>query len=221
MPQPLTIILVEKGGELKTLSIKDYKEDELFKKCGFKKADDFSKQVSWASKIDGQKYAISMYGKSEGKANMENKYDFPPPVDNKLYFGCCALVAQSSDDLNKKSFTNLSLELWNKIYEKLFGGFEDLTVAKTEDDDDLEEDELDIVPKSKKTKSGGYLKDGFVVDDDGDADGDDDDISGSSDDSDDDEDTNDVNTNDNTGDDGLILEDIGSELSEEDYDYSE
>ena len=44
MPQPLTIILVEKGGELKTLSIKDYKEDELFKKCGFKKADDFSKQ---------------------------------------------------------------------------------------------------------------------------------------------------------------------------------
>ena len=220
MPQPLTIILVEKTGELKTLSIKDYKEDELFKKCGFKKADDFSKQVSWASKIDGQKYAISMYGKSEGKANMENKYDFPPPVDNKLYFGCCALVAQSSDDLNKKSFTNLSLDLWNKIYDKLFGGFEDLTVAKTEDDDDLEEDELDTVPKSKKTKSGGYLKDGFVVDDDENGDGDEDDISGSSDESDDDDDTNDVAA-DTTADDGLILEDIGSELSEEDYDYSE
>lgn len=216
---PLTIILVEKTGELKTLSIKDYKEDELFKKCGFKKADDFSKQVSWASKIDGQKYAISMYGKSEGKANMENKYDFPPPVDNKLYFGCCALVAQSSDDLNKKSFTNLSLDLWNKIYEKLFGGFEDLTVTKTEEDDDLEEDELDVVPKSKKTKSGGYLKDGFVVDDDENGDGDDDDMSGSSDDSDDDDDTNDVAAD--TADDGLILEDIGSELSEEDYDYSE
>jgi len=220
MPQPLTIILVEKTGELKTLSIKDYKEDELFKKCGFKKADDFSKQSSWAAKIDGQKYAISMYGKSEGKANMENKYDFPPPVDNKLYFGCCALVAQSSDDLNKKLLTNLSLELWNKIYDKLFGGFEDLTVAKTEEDDDLEEDELDPVPKSKKTKSGGYLKDGFVVDDDENGDGDDDDISGSSDDSDeDDDDTNDVAAD--TADDGLILEDIGSELSEEDYDYNE
>lgn len=221
MPQPLTIILVEKTGELKTLSIKDYKEDELFKKCGFKKADDFSKQVSWTSKIDGQKYAISMYGKSEGKANMENKYDFPPPVDNKLYFGCCALVAQSSDDLNKKSFTNLSLDLWNKIYDKLFGGFEDLTVVKAEDDDDLEEDELDVVPKSKKTKSGGYLKDGFVVDDDENGDGDEDDISGSSDESDEDDDTNDANANDTAADDGLILEDIGSELSEEDYDYSE
>ena len=219
MPQPLTIILVEKTGELKTLSIKDYKEDELFKKCGFKKADDFSKQVSWSAKIDGQKYIISMYGKSEGKANMENKYDFPPPVDNKLYFGCCALVAQSSDDLNKKLLTNLSLELWNKIYDKLFGGFEDLTVAKTEEDDDLEEDELDTVPKSKKTKSGGYLKDGFVVDDDENGDGDDDDMSGSSDESDEDDDTNDVAAD--TADDGLILEDIGSELSEEDYDYNE
>ena len=217
---PLTIILVEKTGELKTLSIKDYKEDVLFKKCGFKKADDFSKHIDWSAKIDGQKYIISMYGKSEGKANMENKYDFPPPVDNKLYFGCCALVAQSSDDLNKKSFTNLSLDLWNKIYDKLFGGFEDLTIVKADDDDDLE-DELDVVPKSKKTKSGGYLKDGFVVDDDENGDGDEDDISGSSDDSDEDDDTNDANANDNTGDDGLILEDIGSELSEEDYDYSE
>ena len=128
---PLTIILVEKTGELKTLSIKDYKEDELFKKCGFKKADDFSKHIDWSAKIDGQKYIISMYGKSEGKANMENKYDFPPPVDNKLYFGCCALVAQISDDLNKKSLSNLSLDLWNKIYDKLFGSREEVWNCKS------------------------------------------------------------------------------------------
>lgn len=220
MPQPLTIILVEKTGELKTLSIKDYKEDELYKKCGFKKADDFSKQVDWVAKIDGQKYLISMYGKSEGKANMENKYDFPPPVDSKLYFGCCALVAQSRDDTNKKTATNLSLELWNKIYEKLFGGFEDLTIAKSEEDDDMEEDELDVVPKSKKTKAGGYLKDGFVVDDDENVDDDDDDMSDSSDESDDDT-GDDVDANDTNADDGIILEDIGSELSEDNYDYSD
>ena len=220
MPQPLTIILVEKGGELKTLSIKDYKEDELFKKCGFKKSDDFSKQVDWAAKIDGEKYVISMYGKSEGKANMENKYDFPPPVDSKLYFGCCALVAQSRDDLNKKSLINLSLDLWNKIYEKLFGGFEDLTISKAEEDDDMEEDELDTVPKSKKTKTGGYLKDGFVVDDDENGDDDEDDMSGSSDDS-DEETGDDVDANDINADDGLLLEDIGSELSEDNYDYSD
>jgi hypothetical protein len=160
-----------------------------------------------------------MYGKSEGKANMENKYDFPPPVDSKLYFGCCALVALTRDDLNKKSFTNLSLELWNKIYEKLFGGFEDLTIAKSEEEDDLEEDDLDAVPKSKKTKTGGYLKDGFVVDDDENGD-DDDDMSDSSDESDDDT-GDDGDANDTNADDGLILEDIGSELSEDNYDYSD
>ena len=103
MPQPLTIVLVEKTGELKTLSVKDYKEDELFKKCGFKKADDFTKQAEWPIKFDGQKYTIAMYGKTAGKANMENKYDFPPPVDSKLFFGCCVLVGHIRDDNNNKS----------------------------------------------------------------------------------------------------------------------
>ena len=49
------------------------------------------------------------------------------------------------------------------IYEKLFGGFEDL--AATAEEDDKEIDELEKVPSEMKTKDG-YLKDGFVVDDD-------------------------------------------------------
>ena len=215
--QSLSIVIVDKTGTLKSLNVKEYKEEELFKKCGFKKADDFSKQVDWPVKIDGQKYIVSMFGKSEGKANMENKYDFPPPIDNKLFFGCCALVCQTCDSANKKVLSNLSLELWNKIYEKLFGGFTDLTIAKDEDDDDVEEDELDTVPKSKKTKKGGYLKDGFVED--ADDSNDDDDMSGSEDESEDDSCGDEAN--DAGADDGLILEDIGSELSEEDYDYSD
>lgn len=218
MPQPLTIVLVEKTGELKTLSVKDYKEDELFKKCGFKKADDFIKQAEWPIKFDGQKYTIAMFGKTDGKANMENKYDFPPPVDSKLFFGCCVLVGHIRDDNNNKSLINMSLELWAKIYEKLFGGFEDLNALKCDnDDEDEDDDELDIIPKSKKTKNGSYLKDGFVVDDDEDNE---DNMSGSSDEDDEDDVEDDTNTNDATGDDGLLLEDIGSELSEEEYDYN-
>jgi hypothetical protein len=230
MPQPLTLVLVEKNGDLKSLSVKDYKEDELFKKCGFKKADGFSKQIDWPIKMDGQKYIISMYGKTDGKANMENKYDFPPPIDNKLFFGCCVLVGQIRDN-NKKTFINLSIELWNKIYDKLFGGFEDLTVNSknnnendedniddNDNDEDNDDDGLAIISKSKKTKQSGYLKDGFVVDDD-DNDNDDDDDHSSEDDSLDDDDNNDNNVNDMAGDDGFILEDIGSELSEDEYEY--
>uniref|UniRef100_A0A6C0I6H1 Uncharacterized protein n=1 Tax=viral metagenome TaxID=1070528 RepID=A0A6C0I6H1_9ZZZZ len=219
MPQPLTIVLVDKTGELKDLTVKDYKEDELFKKCGFKKVDGFSKQAEWPVKLNGQKYSIMMFGKDDGKANMENKYDFPPPADNKLLFGCCVLVGQLRDDNGKKSLINLTTDLWTKLYEKLFGGFDDLTA--TNDDDDDEEDELDAVPKSKKTKSTGYLKDGFVVDDDNEDSNEDNEDYNSSDASDEDSDINKGCDNNDAVDDAMLLEDIGSELSEDSYDYHE
>lgn len=212
MPQPLSIIIVDKLGELKTLNVKDYKENELFKKCGFKKADDFALQVEWPVKLEGKKYIVSMYGKLEGKAGMENKYDFPPPVDKQLFFGSCALVCWLKEETNKV-LTNLTTDLWKKIYEKLFGGFEDLAITCGEDDD--EEDELKGVPKNMKTKKGGYLKDGFVVD----SDVEDTELS----------ETEEEEISDNDGptdESGEIDEDeaaleLGSELTEESYDYSD
>jgi N-acetylglutamate synthase-like GNAT family acetyltransferase len=47
----LNIIIVEKTGTLKSLAVKDFKEEELFKKCGFKKADGFNKQTEWKVKM--------------------------------------------------------------------------------------------------------------------------------------------------------------------------
>jgi hypothetical protein len=210
MPQSLTIIIVDKSSSLKNLTVKDYKVDELYKKCGFKKADTFILQVEWPVKLDGQKYLIQMYGKLNGKANMENKYDFPPPVDKQLYFGSCALVGMLRDESNSRSHINLSLELWNKIYEKLFGGFEDLAVIGTDDDD--EEDELENVPKKLKTKKGGYLKDGFVIDS-----SDTEEAAGSETEDEDDE----VSDKPSDEEEELVVEEIGSELSEEAYDYSD
>ena len=99
MPQ---IIIVDKTGTLKSLNVKDYKEEELFKKAGFKKVDGFIKHTDWSVKMDGQKYSIALYGKLDGKANMENKYDFPPPVDNMLFFGACVLVASVKNEKGEK-----------------------------------------------------------------------------------------------------------------------
>jgi len=144
------IIIIDKSGNIKTLNVKDYKEEELFKKCGFKKADGLIKQHTWATTIEKVKYYVSVFAKEDGKANMENKYDFPPPIDNKLFFGSCAVVAQIKNSDGNPVMANLSTELWDKIYEKLFGGFEDLvTTSKT---DEYEEDELLNVPKHKKNK---------------------------------------------------------------------
>jgi hypothetical protein len=155
---------------------------------------------------------ISLYAKADGKANSENKYDFPPPVDTKLFFGSCALVSHIKKEDGTRIQCNLPLPLWDKIYEKLFGGFEDLTATCLEDED--EEDELENVPAEMKTKDG-YLKDGFVVDSDVEDDEDDDDYD--SEDEDESEDPNDDAGN--AGDDLLLVLDIGSELSEESYDY--
>jgi hypothetical protein len=211
MSQPLSIIIVEKTGTLKPLLIKDFKEEELYKKCGFKKAEDFIKQTEWTAKYDGKKYFVQVFAKTDGRVNSENKYDFPPPIDSKLFFGSCAIIAFIKKSDGSKNFVDLSIPLWNKLYEKLFGGFEDLVATAAEDEE--EEDELANVPKEKKTKHG-YLKDGFVVD----SSETEDECSGTNSSSElDDDDDADAEDEVEENDENTI--EIGSELSEESYDY--
>jgi hypothetical protein len=204
----LSIIIVEKVGTLKPLSIKEFKIEELYKKCGFKKGDGFLKRVEWNAKYEGKKYFIEVYAKTEGRANSENKYDFPPPIDETLFFGSCSILAYNKDTNDSKIYTDLSLPLWNKIYEKLFGGFEDLSATAA--DDENEEDELANISKEKKTKQG-YLKDGFVVDNIDDIE---DEVSLSDEELDDSEEEEEEEEEQD-----IIIEDLGSELSEESYDY--
>ena len=149
------IVLVDKTGSLETVNIKNISKDVLYKKCNFRKKDGFLSRTSWKVTLGGDKHTIELWAKDNGRANSENKYDFPPPCDTPLYFGTCCLVKVNNDD--KDSIQDLDKELWLKIYEKLFGGFEDL---HTESES---EDELKDVPRDMKTKDG-YLKDGFVVD---------------------------------------------------------
>ena len=215
MSQPLDVIIVEKGGSLKTLAVKDFKLDELYKKCGFKKGEDFVKQIEWNAKYDGKKYFVEVYAKTDGRPNSENKYDFPPPIDTTLFFGNCAILAYLKKSDGSAEYVSLSLPLWNKIYEKLFGGFEDL--AATAAEDEAEEDELANVPKEKKTKQG-YLKDGFVVDS---SDTEENNSGDNSQDESEEEDEDESEEVSEDQDDDLVIEELGSELSEESYDYDD
>jgi hypothetical protein len=220
MVKSLNILIVEKLGSLKSLCVKDFKENDLYKKCGFKKEEGFKRQVEWKLKMDGNKYYVHVYAKTDGRANSENKYDFPPPIDTKLFYGNCAIVAQMKSKDNNQEYIDISVSLWDKIYEKLFGGFEDLNTTAKEDEE--EEDELDDIPEEEKTKHG-YLKDGFVVD-----------SSETSDDDDDDDDSMSSNVTTSVSgvenvenkieiDDNIVMEidDSDMELTEESYDYDE
>ena len=152
-------IIISKLGVMKDCTIKEVGTEYLARKCGFKSDKHFECRAKWKVNLHGMKYRIHLYAKNEGRANSENKYDMPPPVDNELYFGSCILLNfDESEELS-----TLSQDEWEQIYETLFGGFEDL--AATADEDEHEEDELDEYDDEEKTKEG-YLKDGFVVDDD-------------------------------------------------------
>ena len=107
-------------------------------------------------KYDSRHINLELYAKDNGRCNNINKFELPPPCDKSLYYGSMAIVLSFNDKIE-----DLTVDLWNKLYEKLYGGFEDIT--NTKDDDENEVDELKDIPKSEKTKNG-YLKDGFVVD---------------------------------------------------------
>ena len=154
-----SIVLIESNGTLKTLKTKELTSETLYKKCGFRVNEDFLCRHTWQVKIAGaeEMQTVSVWAKKTGKANSENKYDFPPPIDKDLFFGTCAVVRTVSK--TDSTFLDLTKETWLKIYEKLFGGFEDLG-----EEDEYSEDELANVDPALLTKNG-YLKDGFVVSD--------------------------------------------------------
>lgn len=154
----MNCIIIDKNGGIKSSHFKSDDIEILSKKCGFKSSKDFEERAYWKVKVKDTKYRVKLFAKDNGRANNENKYDFPPPADDKLFFGNCILI--NYDESHEIS--NLNCEEWGDIYEKLFGGFEDLSNTVLEDEE--EEDELDEIEDAEKTKEG-YLKDGFVVDD--------------------------------------------------------
>jgi len=156
----MSVIIIDKNASLKSLVIKDFKIEELYKKCGFKKSSDFIVQSEWKINVNEQKYKVQLYAKTSGRHNNVNQYDFPPPIESTLFFGNCLLLASVKKNIEYKH-SNLSLDIWNTIYNKLFGGFEDLN--DTVEQDEQEIDELHDIPQHLKTKDG-YLKDDFVVD---------------------------------------------------------
>lgn len=157
-----SVLIVEKNGTIKPYGIKSYVEEDLFKKAGFKTPDGFQRHAVWSVELHETVYHVGLYGKLVGRANTENKYDFPPPVDGLLFFGNCVLVNKTADGIA----VHLSLNEWASIYRKLFGGFHDLNEAHSSSEEEVDTDEeLAQVGAAVKLTREGYVDDGFVVDD--------------------------------------------------------
>jgi hypothetical protein len=116
----------------------------------------FRLHAAWNVKKYGA--VVELWARTTGRAGQENMYEFPPPVDETLFFGNCLLVLAGSSSPS----TSFTLDAWKQIYSTLFGGFHNLD--KLKHDDETEYDELDDLSEKYKTKEG-YLKDGFIVED--------------------------------------------------------
>ena len=149
------IVVAQKNGTFADKKVKDFSVDTLYKSCGFKKALSFTKLTTW--KVPEKGYYLSVFGRTDGSAGHENKFDFPPPIDTPVFFGNMAIVC--TEEKNFESVCDYTCTQWDKDYETLMGGFEDIG------DESDETDELDDYDSDEKTKEG-YLKDSFIVSDD-------------------------------------------------------
>jgi len=189
------ILLIQKTGELKNSNLNSVEVSTLYKKAGFRNDNHFAWRASWPV---GNKY-ITLYAKNNGRESTINKYDLPPPVDKELYYGNMLCIMHDHMDIGSSTQVfDLTVDEWEKCYEKLFGGFEELG----EEDSYSSEEEI---PEHLKTKEGYSKEDGFIVDseDDGDY------IPEQDDDDDDDDDDNDKSAEEE------MLEDVESADSDE------
>lgn len=154
------IIIIKKNGDVEEKNVKEFCFDNVYKYCGYKNNNDFEKIHQFIIQKNNKTEMYNLYGKTNGRANYENKYDLPPPVDNKLFFGTLAVVRVEMVENEIEMINDLTLSKWEKVYEDLFGGFEDITGDDSERSEDTE-----IYSDDEYTKEG-YLKDDFIVDDD-------------------------------------------------------
>jgi hypothetical protein len=157
------VVLVDKNANIKETLVKNFQEENLYKKCNFRNSNNFGKVNTFELTFEGKKIYISVYAKNSGRANTENKYELPPPIDKELYFGNIIVLKHKEKEITALTVENLTKLEWDKIYEQMFGGFDDL-------DEEEEESEDEEIPAEFLTKEGYSKEDGFVVDDDDDED---------------------------------------------------
>ena len=56
---------------------------ELYKKANLKNSKNFIKQHTW--KVSDK--FVSLFATNSGRANNENGYELPPPIDSELFLG--------------------------------------------------------------------------------------------------------------------------------------
>lgn len=110
----VSIIVIDKNGIMKQQNVKNLTQDTIYKKCGLRNSNGFHRRHVWyihTMDID----TVELWSCDTVKSGLDNKYELPPPLENKVYYGSMALISVQNDG----TFENLTLNMWAQIYENL------------------------------------------------------------------------------------------------------
>jgi hypothetical protein len=107
----------------------------LYKKAGFKTAEGFQEQFVWEVSLDEEKYTIQLFAKKTGRLQ-KNAYNFPPPIEESVFYGNCLLVCTER---------NLTAKLWDSLFESIYEKYDNDELDDDEDTEELLDDQDSVV----------------------------------------------------------------------------
>lgn len=149
-------VIIQKSGEVIDKKLKNM--DKKYTMCNYKSDKDFLLLHVYENVKKYTHKQFEIYGKENGRANSENKYEFARPIDEKLFFGNLLVLMKCT---KTDSYVDMDKNMWEEVNEILHGGFED--IGNSEDDERSVDSE---VYEDHEYTAEGYVKDDFVVDDD-------------------------------------------------------
>lgn len=123
-------ILKDSSLKLKTINLTEI-PDNLFKKCSFRKNDNFINIFN----INYKNYIFEVWGKNKGKDNQINNFNFTKYFSNKIYGDCVVL-------LKNNSYINFDLLIWQKLFEEEVTNNESSSEDEEDDNDNYNSIEL-------------------------------------------------------------------------------
>lgn len=118
-------IIVSRIGKLNSAEIQSF--DEFNKKYKIKMVNGYQLFHTWTCNLSNIQYEINLYTKLSGK--LINKYKFPPPLDNQLFYNECFLTCSMNNELIDLDL-DLCIQLLNFLNKKDIYADVELTIEE-------------------------------------------------------------------------------------------
>ena len=122
------VIVSDSKGNMRSSNLKDGAVDTVYKRCGFRRADDFIVRHTW--KIPDSESTIDLYARTTVKQVMRTNMICRHLRTTTCFSG----LSHSSGRLLMGMWKILALKSGRRAYERLFGGFDDLAATAEADE---------------------------------------------------------------------------------------